>query len=191
MSSPACPSHSSVPLCVLLSQSVLTTVQVQQEETAEDQIQAVTGVYGLCCSHLVHTQKKKRKKASAYFASPLLCCCLPLSCLTPPHYFLLLSSTKVFYTFNFLFIPPTHPFCVSLFMLIFIFSISFCLPALPFLLISPLSRPSLLPLPSISNSLLSQHSSPHINPSLPSSVPHNSIPTGSYIFLHLDTACVT
>lgn len=34
-------------------------------------------------------------------------------------------------------------------------------------------------------------SSPHINPSLPSSVPHNSIPTGSYIFLHLDTACAT
>lgn len=33
--------------------------------------------------------------------------------------------------------------------------------------------------------------SPPINPFLPSSVPHNSIPTGSYIFLHLDTACVT
>lgn len=108
---PTCPLHSSFPLCVLLSLPVLTMVQVQQEETTEDPIQAVTGVYGLCCSHLVQIQKKKKKCFCLLcFTSAVLCCCLPLSCLTPPPHSLLLSSLKVFYTisFSFIFIPPTH-----------------------------------------------------------------------------------
>lgn len=37
-----------------------------------DQIQAVIGVYGLCCSHLVHIQKKRNKCFTHCFSIPHL-----------------------------------------------------------------------------------------------------------------------
>lgn len=92
---------------------------------------------------------------------------------------------------KFHFLP--HFFFVSLYMLIHVCQSPLSSCSLLFSS-SPLS---IIPLHLISLSLVFQTHcsqtllSPHINPSLPSSVPHNSIPTGSYIFLHLDTACVT
>lgn len=155
----------------LLSQPVIALTSLA-EETAKDKIRAVTGVYGRCCSHLVHIQKKTKKCFTHCFSFPQL--------------------KQLHYRFNFV---PSHTslLCFSLCMVIYIcqFPLSSCS------LLFSSSPLSIIPLCLISLSLLFQTHcsqtllSPHINPSLPSSVPHNSIPTGSYIFLHLDTACVT
>lgn len=88
---------------------------------------------------------------------------------------------------------PTSFLCLSVCLPIS-FPIPFVSPLSPLLLMY--SSLCLTALPCTPLSFFQTHcsqtlSSPHINPSLPSSVPHNSIPTGSYIFLHLDTACVT
>ena len=169
-------------------------VQVQREEMAKDLIQAVTGVYGLCCSHLVHIQNKKKKSASANFASPLLS---PSVLLTFPHLLLLLLSPTLSSTLSFCFSSNfycSHTCFVSLYDYLYLFHNFFCRQSHSSSFSSFL--PSIIQ-PSLVLSLLVQThcsqtlSSPHINPSLPSSVPHNLIPFGSYIFLHLDTACVT
>lgn len=78
---------------------------------------------------------------------------------------------------------------LSHFCFISLFHFSFCISAslLFHLLLSSSPLLSLLIQTQCSPAL----SSPHINPCLPSSVPHNWNPRGSYIFLHLDTARVT
>lgn len=138
---------------LLVLSSVLTIVQVQQEETAKDLIQAVTAVFMASAAHICFTFQKK--SASVCFASPQLCSrLLP----TPRPLFLFLTY-------------------------IYIFSNSLCLtPRLLFHF--PFHYPALLwSLPLLFQTHCSQTlSSPHVNPSLPSSVAHNSIPIGSYIF---------
>lgn len=164
MSSPTGSLHTSFPVCILLSQPILTTVHVQQEETTEDLIQAVTGVYGLCCSHLVHIQKGKNLL--------LLLTLLHLHCAAvsfcPPHLSSPLVSPCLAYLFS-SFIssclqthsPPTPLFCAylhlsqsplsQLSLLFFIFSSLLCIP-----LSLALSLPP-LPNPLLSNTRFSSH----------------------------------
>lgn len=140
-------------------------------------------------AHIWFIVKKRKKYASACFAV-MLCCCLPLSShpSAPPA-----SSSLTFSIFSFMFnFSSSHT--LFIFLSRVCLSTSFPIPfdAL-FFLVSSLHYPVL---PCSLSLLFQTHctetlSSPHINPSLPYAVPHTSIPTGSYIFLHLDTACVT
>lgn len=162
--------------------SVLTMVQVQQEETAKDLIQAVTAVFMASAAHIWFTFKKKKKKAC--FASPQLCSHLLLNPLPIPHPSFLLSSPTSSCTLSFISCLQTHIIlCLSLCLSISVL-IPFVAPCSSFSFSFSLHYPTL----SWSLSLLFQThcsqtlSSPHINPSLPSSVAHNSIPIG---FLHL------
>lgn len=126
-------------------------VQAEQEETVEDQIQAVTGVYGLCCSHLVRIQKKKKKCASAYFASPLQYCCPPLSHLNRP---------TVSSPWSFISLPPNLLFCVSPYAYLYVFQFPLSPRSLLFsssILLSVLP-PSLAPLSLFSKLIALKHS---------------------------------
>lgn len=106
-------------------------VQVQREEMAKHQLQAVTGVYGLCCSHLAHIQcllfltsaAVSSASVPSYPSSPLASPSLtyspsessflffsPLSCLSA--YLLQFSvcwSPSLLLLFHLLFPPLSHP----------------------------------------------------------------------------------
>lgn len=129
-------------------------VQVQQEETAKDLIQAVTGVYGLCCSHLVHIQKKKKKNLLLLTLFHL-CCAVISFC--PPYLsspLASLSLTFIIAQFKFHFFSseryPSNTSVLCLWMLIYIFSNSLSPLSLLFSLLlfhplfPPLSHPPLL-----------------------------------------------
>lgn len=114
-----------------------TALQVKQRKRQKDLIPAVTGVYGLCCSHLVHSQKKKTKLH-------------PLALLSSPSIYLNLSFIS----------SSTALFCASLWTLVYIFSNSLLSPS-SLLLLSSLLRfiiPLYLPLRCFSKLIALKHS---------------------------------
>lgn len=105
-------------------------LQVQMQEMAKDLIQAVTGVYGLSGSHLVHIPKKKE----------ILICllCFTSGVLLPPSapcyhssLSLLLPSPTMCFTSSFLSLPQTSTLSTPLICVSLYACISFSIAAVP------------------------------------------------------------